>query len=476
MPLGVPVVAQYKPSCPFTCEQRCITTVHSSVQVRKASGAARTQLPHLAITSRRLSKPDTHCSAAVSPPELAAHRKPRLAFFVSGGGSNFRSIHAAILDGHIQADVAVRLPSSSGSMTPAFLLPVTVRHPPCAQVVISDVPGCGGWEHAASHGIPTEVYPAPSQPAAHCRQQPLSIEALVTALKGRYAVDYVLLAGYVKVSRWWPPCKTACCMHLLTTPPCVQLVPEELVRRYKRAMLNIHPALLPAFGGKGYYGSRVHRAVIASGTRFSGPTIHFVDEGCAPLSFPWGMHHQGRMCALSQSWRCRYDTGPILAQAVVPVSPTDTPKQLAARVLKEVRRHAMLHAFLIPAMVTSKPFSAAPAGAQAVPAGSGSAGGRQSELASRWHPCHVDSTMRPCKDEQCLKNLSQSCPAVLDCKIPVLGWQLACCEVTHVHDAMPSCQSQGCTVLDLWLGPPLARLPTMHHLLHGGGRGCPLVA
>ena len=60
---------------------------------------------------------------------------------------------------------------------------------------------------------------------------------------------------------------------------CMQLIPEELVREYKRAMLNIHPALLPAFGGKGFYGGRVHRAVIASGARFSGPTIHFVDEG-----------------------------------------------------------------------------------------------------------------------------------------------------------------------------------------------------
>lgn len=51
------------------------------------------------------------------------------------------------------------------------------------------------------------------------------------------------------------------------------------MRQYKRAMLNIHPALLPNFGGKGLYGGRVHSAVIASGTRFSGPTIHFVDEG-----------------------------------------------------------------------------------------------------------------------------------------------------------------------------------------------------
>ena len=61
----------------------------------------------------------------------------------------------------------------------------------------------------------------------------------------------------------------------------MQLVPEELVRVYKRAMLNIHPALLPNFGGKGFYGSKVHTAVIQSGARFSGPTVHFVDEGCA---------------------------------------------------------------------------------------------------------------------------------------------------------------------------------------------------
>ena len=61
----------------------------------------------------------------------------------------------------------------------------------------------------------------------------------------------------------------------------MQLVPEELVRVYKRAMLNIHPALLPNFGGKGFYGARVQQAVIKGGARFSGPTVHFVDEGCA---------------------------------------------------------------------------------------------------------------------------------------------------------------------------------------------------
>ena len=96
---------------------------------------------------------------------------------------------------------------------------------------------------------------------------------------------------------------SACCA--------TQLVPEAVVRAYARAMLNIHPALLPAFGGKGLYGARVHRAVIASGARWSGPSVHFVDAD--------------------------YDTGPILAQRVVPVLPTDTPARLAARVLAQAR-------------------------------------------------------------------------------------------------------------------------------------------
>jgi len=90
----------------------------------------------------------------------------------------------------------------------------------------------------------------------------------------------------------------------------MQLVPAALVREYKDAMLNIHPGLLPAFGGKGLYGLRVHKAVIASGARVSGATVHFVDE--------------------------EYDTGPILAQAIVPVNPHDTPQMLAARVLQQV--------------------------------------------------------------------------------------------------------------------------------------------
>ncbi|HEY0016087.1 MAG TPA: phosphoribosylglycinamide formyltransferase [Longimicrobium sp.] len=87
----------------------------------------------------------------------------------------------------------------------------------------------------------------------------------------------------------------------------LQLVPAEVVRGYHGRMINIHPALLPAFGGHGMYGMRVHRAVIESGARVSGATVHFVDE--------------------------RYDEGAIIAQWPVPVLPGDTPESLAARVL-----------------------------------------------------------------------------------------------------------------------------------------------
>jgi folate-dependent phosphoribosylglycinamide formyltransferase PurN len=77
-------------------------------------------------------------------------------------------------------------------------------------------------------------------------------------------------------------------------------------------MLNVHPALLPAFGGAGMYGARVHRAVLASGARVSGPTVHFVDE--------------------------HYDRGAIVAQWPVPVRSDDTADSLAARVLAAEHR------------------------------------------------------------------------------------------------------------------------------------------
>ncbi|CAM8985486.1 unnamed protein product [Rhodiola kirilowii] len=176
----------------------------------------------------------------------------RLAVFVSGGGSNFRSIYEASLDGYVNGDVVV---------------------------LVTNKPECGGAKYARERDIPVVVFPKKKD-----EQGVMSASDLVDTLR-KYNVDYVLLAGYLK------------------------LIPAELIRAYPKSILNIHPSLLPAFGGKGFYGMKVHSAVIASGARYSGPTIHFVDEN--------------------------FDTGRILAQRVVPVLATDTAHDLADRVLHE---------------------------------------------------------------------------------------------------------------------------------------------
>ena len=194
-------------------------------------------------------------------PRAAATRDAgpaRVAVFVSGGGANMRALHAAMLDGRVDAEVAV---------------------------VVSNAPDCGGMTWARDNGVPTLRYP-PSK-AERERHEGLSADGLVAALEG-FGVSHVCLAGYLR------------------------LIPPELCRRYENKMLNVHPALLPAFGGKGMHGEAVHAAVVASGARFSGPTIHFVNE--------------------------KFDDGKILAQRVVPVLPTDTPQDVAARVLAEEHR------------------------------------------------------------------------------------------------------------------------------------------
>ena len=99
----------------------------------------------------------------------------------------------------------------------------------------------------------------------------------------KHGIDLVVLAGYLK------------------------RIPSKVIREYSGRMINIHPALLPAFGGEGMYGTRVHEAVIASGANESGVTVHLVDD--------------------------EYDRGPIVAQWRVPVEPSDTADKLAARIL-----------------------------------------------------------------------------------------------------------------------------------------------
>lgn len=95
-------------------------------------------------------------------------------------------------------------------------------------------------------------------------------------------------------------------IHLVLLAGFLRLIPEAVVEAYRGRMLNIHPALLPSFGGRGMYGRRVHEAVLEAGVRITGPTVHLVDE--------------------------RYDRGPILAQWPVPVLMGDTAESVAARV------------------------------------------------------------------------------------------------------------------------------------------------
>ncbi|KAL0321090.1 UNVERIFIED_CONTAM: Phosphoribosylglycinamide formyltransferase, chloroplastic [Sesamum radiatum] len=219
---------------------------------------------HYSTSQTLLSKTNIQCRSSVERrdrqglPDVEEEkpkpklRRKNLAVFVSGGGSNFRSIYEATLDGSVHGDVVVL---------------VTSKH------------DCGGAEYARDKGIPVVVFPRRKN-----EQDVFSAEDLVITLRS-YKVDFILLAGYLK------------------------LIPVELVQAYPKSILNIHPSLLPAFGGKGYYGMKVHKAVIASGARYSGPTIHYVDE--------------------------QYDTGRILAQRVVPVLADDTAEELAARVLHE---------------------------------------------------------------------------------------------------------------------------------------------
>jgi phosphoribosylglycinamide formyltransferase 1 len=188
--------------------------------------------------------------------------------------------------GRERASVPLRvgvLASGGGSNLQALLDRFNTAADPPARVelVIVSRAGVGALARAEAAGVEAAVVD-PRQ---------LGVDDLAARMLSQLegaAIDLVVLAGY---------------MHL---------VPAEVVERYRGRMINIHPALLPAFGGQGLYGPRVHRAVLASGARVSGATVHLVDE--------------------------RYDTGPIVAQWPVPVLAGDTPESLAARVLSAEHR------------------------------------------------------------------------------------------------------------------------------------------
>lgn len=180
----------------------------------------------------------------------------RIAVLASGTGSNLQ----AILD-HLAAI------ARAGE---ASALPVRV------ELVASDRPTAGALAVARQMGIPGRALDDPSDG-----------EALVRLLE-EHGIELVALAGYLK------------------------RIPDGVTHRYRGHLLNVHPALLPAFGGPGMYGTRVHQAVLDAGVRLTGATVHFVDE--------------------------HYDHGPIIAQWPVPVLTNDTVATLGARVLQVEHR------------------------------------------------------------------------------------------------------------------------------------------
>lgn len=172
---------------------------------------------------------------------------------------------------------AAVMASGSGSNFQALLDAEAKGAPWKTQLLVSDRPGAGAIERATRAGVDHAVVPVAGRTQEDVAEETLSrFEAA--------GIEVVFLAGYLR------------------------LIPESVVRRYRDRMLNVHPALLPAFGGKGMWGRHVHAAVLASGARITGPTVHLVDE--------------------------RYDEGRILGQWPVPVHTDDTPESLAARVLE----------------------------------------------------------------------------------------------------------------------------------------------
>jgi formyltetrahydrofolate-dependent phosphoribosylglycinamide formyltransferase len=181
--------------------------------------------------------------------------------------------------------------SGRGSNLEALLQALGCGAAASVVLVLSNRPDTGAISRAAAGGVPAVVLRTPTDPAEWLDQL------------ARHAVDLVVLAGYLK------------------------LVPAEVIERYRGRILNIHPALLPAFGGPGMYGRHVHEAVLASGASETGATVHLVDE--------------------------EYDRGAVLAQARVPVLPGDTPERLAARVLEV--EHRLLPAVVLAAAAAGRP-------------------------------------------------------------------------------------------------------------------------
>ncbi len=177
----------------------------------------------------------------------------RVAVLVSGGGTNLQ----ALIDAQARGELG------GGEIA----------------AVISTKEGAYALERAKNAGIPGYVIPR----KAYANNQEMTI-ALVEKLK-ELDIQLIVLAG------------------------CMVIFSHELVDNYPNAIMNVHPALIPSFCGKGFYGLHVHEAALAYGVKLSGATVHFVSEEC--------------------------DGGPIIAQKAVPVLEGDTPETLQKRIMEE---------------------------------------------------------------------------------------------------------------------------------------------
>ena len=177
----------------------------------------------------------------------------KIAVLVSGGGTNLEAILKAIENGNIPDTEVVG--------------------------VISNNKGVYALERAKNHGVPGFAI----SPADFADREKFH-KALLEKLD-ELSPDLIVLAG------------------------CLIKIPDEMITRYKRRIINIHPALIPSFSGKGFYGLRVHEAALQRGVRVSGATVHFVSSGL--------------------------DEGPIILQKAVQVLEGDTPEILQRRIMEQ---------------------------------------------------------------------------------------------------------------------------------------------
>ena len=188
--------------------------------------------------------------------KMSNKNKKRIAVLVSGGGSNLQSIIDNIEQGNLNCEISY---------------------------VIADRE-CYGLKRAEKHGIKNILLDR------KVLKEKLSDEISNVLENDDEKTDYIVLAGYLSI------------------------LSPEFIKKWSRKIINIHPSLLPKFGGKGMYGMNVHRAVIEAKETESGCTIHFVDTGV--------------------------DTGEIILQIKVPVLTDDTPEVLQKRVLEKA--HVLL--------------------------------------------------------------------------------------------------------------------------------------